>query len=357
MITSLLDHLAAHPQTGMLWATGLVGLIFGLLAQWSRFCLLRGLIDWWEKQQRMRLNHFLLAMASALLGTQLLLSLGWIHLDGSLYPRDRVSIPALALGSLMFGYGMAMANACGARSLVLLASGNLRSLITLMFLALGAGMALSGLLAPLRLWLEQSSLTTLPGRQLPDFFLALGFGPGWSQWLPTLGLGLGLAWIALKDPQVRHHQALSLAAILIGLLVPAAWWVTATLGADDFNPLAPASLTFIAPVADTQQYLLFSTGSRLSFGILLVTGVFFGALLRALISRTFAWQGFETRPQLTRALLGGFLMGVGGVLALGCSVGQGLTGFSTLALASLPALLGIPAGAWLYWRINRSRTH
>lgn len=322
-----------NPQRLALWGTALLGLLLGSLAQWSRFCLLRGLIEFRHQGKGLKLQSFLLAMAVALAGSQWLVWSGWVDLSTSLYAQRTPALPLLLAGGLLFGYGMALANACGARSLVLLGSGNLRSLLTLFCLALGAGMTLSGLLAPLRVQLETLTRTELPLAVLPSVFT-----------LPLLAL---LLFAAFYKGQLLKARKELIGGLLIGLLVPVGWWLTGVVGADDFNPMRLASLTFIAPISETQQYLVLATGTSLSFGILLVAGVVTGAWLRALLSGEFRWQAFESTRQMQKALLGGLLMGIGGVLALGCSFGQALTGFSTLALASFLAIASIVGGAWL----------
>lgn len=327
-----LDLLDNHQQL-VLWSTALLGLSFGALAQWSRFCLLRGLADALQQQSFQKLRLFVLALSCALLGSQWLVWQGVVHLEDSLYVQRSPALLTLLLGGLLFGYGMALANACGARSLVLLASGNLRSLVTLFALALAAGMTLSGLLAPVRIYLEELTRMELPVATL-------------APWMALPLAAVALAWV-MKSAEFRRSPKNLVAGAMIGLLVPFGWWITGYLGADDFDPVRLASMTFVAPVAETQQYMQLSTGTRLSFGVVLVAGVLVGAGLRALLGREFALQGFTSKEQLQGSLLGGLLMGFGGVLALGCSIGQGLTGLSTLALASSVSFVGILLGAGL----------
>ena len=134
------------------------------------------------------------------------------------------------------------------------------------------------------------------------------------------------------------------AGLIVGLLVAAGWYATGYLGADEFNPTPVTSLTFIAPIADTLQYLMLSTGLTLNFGIVTVAGVFAGSLVTALATQRFHWEGYSSPQHMLRSVAGAVLMGVGGATAFGCSVGQGLTGLSTLALASFVAVAGIFLG-------------
>jgi len=128
-------------------------------------------------------------------------------------------------------------------------------------------------------------------------------------------------------------------------LIPAGWFATGYLGADPFNPAPVGSLTFVAPSADSLQYVMFSTGTSLSFGVTLVAGVLVGSFVAALVTRRFEFEGYSSVPHMLRSIGGGALMGCGGAMAYGCTIGQGLTGLSTLALPSALAVTGIVLGA------------
>jgi hypothetical protein len=137
------------------------------------------------------------------------------------------------------------------------------------------------------------------------------------------------------------------AGLAVGLLVTAGWFATGYLGADDFNPTPVTSLTFIAPVADSVQYVMLSTGLTLNFGIMMVAGVLAGSFATALATGRFHWEGYSSPRHMLRSVGGAALMGAGGAMAYGCSIGQGLTGLSTLALASFVAVAGILLGSAL----------
>ncbi|PMR73263.1 YeeE/YedE family protein [Billgrantia endophytica] len=324
----------------VVWAGLAIGVLFGAAGQASGFCLMRGLANRWTRRDSNKLRSFALAMATALLGSQALEAVGLVSLGNSLYPTPAPSWLAIPLGGVLFGYGMVLANGCGARSLVLLGSGNLRSFVVLVCLGLAAYMALSGVLAPLRIRLEDATTLALPARDLPQ----LAGVPGW---LPALVLGGGLLLWVMRSSQFRASPREWLGGLLIGALVPAGWYVTGVLGFDDFEPVRLASLTFIAPIGESLQYLMLSTGTRLGFGVSVAGGVIAGALATALVRRDFHWQGFTGPGHMGRSMAGGTLMGIGGVMSLGCSIGQGLSGFSTLSLATFAALAGIVAGARL----------
>ncbi|MDR5905106.1 YeeE/YedE family protein [Franzmannia qiaohouensis] len=333
------------------WSGLLLGLLFGAAGRLSGFCLMRGLANAWavEPAQRdaRKLRAFAVAMAVALLGSQLLAGVTLLSLNDALYRSASLSWLLVPLGGMLFGYGMVMANGCGARSLVLLGSGNLRSFVVLVCLGIAAYMTLSGVLAPLRVWLEGMTTLALPARDLPGWLMQGGLGAGVARWLPSLLLGGALLAWALSSAAFRASPRDWLGGLVIGALIPGGWYATGVLGFDDFEPVRLASLTFIAPIGESLQYLMLSTGTRLGFGVTVVGGVLAGSLLTSLATRGFAWQGFPDHTRILRSMGGGTLMGIGGVLALGCSIGQGLSGFSTLALTSFVALGGILAGAGL----------
>jgi uncharacterized membrane protein YedE/YeeE len=351
------DQWLDDPRQQVLWAGALLGLCFGVLAQSSGFCLLRGMVEAVQRRRGQKLRLFIMALLVAILGTQGLQAQMGIDLSASLYVQSQPAWPLLVLGGLLFGYGMALANACGARSLVLLGSGHLRALVTLGCLALAAGMTLAGILAPLRLSLENLTRSSLSVTTLPEGLAAItGLSLSLSLGVLLTSLTAVLLWWLWRCPAWRATPSQWLVGAAIGALIPAGWWITGVLGADDFDPVRLASLTFVAPVVDTQQYMQLATGMRLDFGIVVIMGVFGGALLSALWRRDFHWQGFDSLAQLQRSIGGGLLMGIGGVLALGCSIGQGLSGLSTLAPGSLVVLFSILAGIWLRLQLSAVMT-
>ena len=146
-----------------------------------------------------------------------------------------------------------------------------------------------------------------------------------------------------------------LAGITVGLIIPLGWYVTGVLGADDFNPVRVESYTFIAPTAESLMYLLTFTGSTISFGVAAVFGVILGSFLYVVSTGRFRLETFSDRDDMVRHILGGVFMGFGGVLALGCTIGQGVTGMSTLALGSLLSLVSIVFGSALTMKIQYYR--
>lgn len=324
-----------------------IGLAFGATGQRTGFCLMRGLLHWWTEGNRRRISAFALALAVALLGTQAIVSTGLVDVGKSLYLQAPASWLLVPAGGIAFGYGMVAANGCGARALVLLGSGNLRSFVVLVCLGITAYAVLTGILAPARVWLASAVDSTIPGVSVPALLATFGLQIGAARWI-VAGLAAGtLAAFALRAPAHRPAGIELAGALLIGALVPLGWLTTGWLGNDDFDPVPVASLTFVAPIGGALQYLMIATGASVDFGIATVGGVLLGSALAALVSGTAALQAFDSPRHMLRLMGGGALMGTGGALALGCSIGQGLTGLSTLALPSFVAAGGILMGARL----------
>ena len=247
-------------------------------------------------------------------------------------------------GGLLFGYGMVLSNGCGSRALVLLGRGNLRSLVVVIILAIFAQMTLKGLIAPSRIAMVGASQTTVATNSVPALLSSLGLGAMGARMIAASVIRRAADHLRLCSPPFRQSPGQIVAGIAVGLLVAAGWYATGYLGADDFNPVPVTSLTFIAPIADALQYVMLSTGSTLNFGIVTVFGVFAGSLVTALLTGRFHLEGYSSPRHMLRSAGGAALMGTGGVMAFGCSIGQGLTGLSTLALASFIAVAGIMLG-------------
>lgn len=365
----------------VLWSALCIGVVFGVAGQLSGFCLHRGLAQHFQGLQRLRsgasqhvaahahsatvanpgrstvsvatpetvpavkLQSFALALFVAIVGTQWVAYAGWVDLTQSIYLAGTFSWLLVPLGGVLFGYGMTLSNGCGARALVLLGQGNLRSAVVLLCLGVSAYATLTGVLAPLRVGLVELTSWS-PG----------SFGGPYTPYYVAAALLFlaGLLGFSLRKATLLRHKADFFGALVIGLLVVAGWLVTGVLGADDFDPVPLESMTFVAPVGATLQYLMIATGVDAGFGVLVVAGVVAGSLVSALVGKRFKWQGFESPLQMRRYMAGGILMGVGGALAMGCSIGQGLTGLSTLALGSVMALLGILAGSRLALNLHQT---
>jgi uncharacterized protein len=321
-----------------------IGLIYGAVGLLSGFCMMSSLRGLWAEGDGRLVRTYALAIGVAIAASQLLAARGLVDLGKSIYLQPSFSAPVMFLGGLLFGYGMVMSNGCGSRALVLLGRGNLRSSVVVIVLGIFAEMTLKGLIAPARIAMVQASQATAKLTSVPALLSAVGLGEIPSRMIAASVLSAALIIFAFAHEPFRKSWGQIAAGLVVGVLVAAGWYATGYLGADDFNPTPVTSLTFIAPIADALQYVMLSTGSALNFGIVTVFGVFAGSLATALATGRFHLEGYQSPRHMLRSAGGAALMGAGGVMALGCSVGQGLTGLSTLSLASFVAVAGILAG-------------
>jgi uncharacterized membrane protein YedE/YeeE len=321
------------------------GIAFGALAQRTNFCTMGAISDAVVMDDMRRLRAWVAAMAVAILGSNALHAAGAVDLRGSIYLTPNLGWLGALAGGALFGFGMVLAGGCGNRALVRVGAGNLKSVVVLILLGISAYATLRGLVGAARVasW-ERTNLD----------LRSLGFA---AQGVPEM-LGLPrivlagtlatalLAW-CFKDGAFRKSGRDVAAGLGIGALIVAGWAITGILGRDDFEPTPLASFTFVAPVGDALVYLMFWTGTKITFGVATVAGVILGAGLAAKAAGEWRLESFRDAGDFLRNATGAVMMGVGGVSALGCTVGQGITGISTLAAGSFLALTGIVAGAVL----------
>ena len=322
-----------------------IGLAFGGLGLLTGFCLLSGLRDWWNDNDGRKLRSFALALAVAIVGTQALAATGTVEIGKSLYLQPTFSAPLIFVGGLLFGLGMVLSNGCAARALVLLGKGNLRSFVVIALIGITAQMTLKGLLGPARLAFMQWTQVSPDAVSVPALLSMLGLSDLAARVLATGAISGGLAIFAFSDATFRRSLSAVIAGLGVGALVVAGWAATGWFAVDEFNPIPVTSLTFVAPLSDSLQYVMLSTGLSLSFGVAVVFGVLAGSFTIALLTGRFQLEGYTSAPHMLRSVSGAMLMGIGGAMAYGCSVGQGLTGLSTLALPSFVAAAGILSGA------------
>ena len=352
------------PALTVLLGGFLLAFVFGLVASRSNFCIMGAVSDAVNMQHFGRMRLWLLALAVALLGTNLLQLAGLIDLGKSLYHRPGVPWLSLLLGGTVFGVGMTLAGGCPNKNLLRLGGGSLRSFVVLVFLAIAAYMTLKGLFAPVRVFYLDPVAVDLSTLGLPQATLVALLSrmtgvPATTALISTTAcctLAL-LAWV-FKDREFRSEPAQLVSGIVLGLLVTAGWYLTGHLGYGESpetletvyfatNSRTLESFSFVAPMAYGLEMLLLWTDKslRLTFGIVSVIGVALGAFAQARSSGHFRWEGFASLQDLRQNLAGAMLMGFGGVTAMGCTIGQGLSGLSSLAIGSLIAVGGIVAGS------------
>lgn len=338
-----------EPRFWVLIAGFLLGVIAGFAARAANFCTLGAIADVVVVQNHRRLRAWALALVVALIGSQTLHQLGLIDLAQSIYLALPFNAVTAIIGGGLFGFGMALVGTCGFGTLIRLGGGDLRALIDMACLGLFAYITLSGPLAYLRIYITEATDLALPALAAPGLADITGYitdRPADDLRLALAALiGTALLCYSLKDRNLRRAPKELAAALLIGLVIPLGWLVTGVVGQDPFEPEPLASLTFVRPIGDSFLYMMLMSGMRPTFGIATVAGVLLGAVVAALVRSEWRLEGFDGEREMVRHLTGAALMGVGGVLALGCTIGQGMSAMSTLALSAPPALLAIFLGA------------
>ncbi|MBM2576324.1 YeeE/YedE family protein [Jannaschia sp. Os4] len=310
---------------------GLVGgVALGLAARLGRFCTLGALEDLFYGRDGTRARMWLAALGLSVAGTQGLM-LGGVLAPGKVFYLTTAWMPlASVAGGLAFGYGMALAGNCGFGALARVGGGDLRSLVIVLVMGVAAYATIAGPLAPLRVTL---------------FAAGAGASPQGLA-APALGLGLGLALAATALLGGARLRVLGWGTLVAAGIVTG-WAGTAWVAHEGFAATTPASHTFAAPLGETLTWLMSSTGREAGFAVGSVAGVLVGAFAGSLIKGHFRWEACEDPRELRRQMGGAVLMGVGAVVAMGCSVGQGLTAFSVLAWSAPVTLGAIVAGAWV----------
>jgi uncharacterized protein len=329
-----------------------IGAAFGAITALTNFCTMGALSDIHNFGDHRRFRAWILASATALLGTQALHAIGVVNLPQSMYLAPSLNWVGHILGGLLFGYGMVFAGGCASRNLTRLGGGDLRSLVVLIVTGLVSYVALGGILGPVRSAIETSTAISLAGLAAPTQGLGdisgsvLKLGGARASQIIAGFLALGAVIYCFGDKAFRSSSSHILSGLGIGLTIVAGWALTG-LAFDELatRPMAPVSLTYVRPSGDTIEWLARFTAQPLpGFGVASVLGAIFGAFLVALAKGRLRITGFADTADTVRSLVGAAMMGVGGVLALGCTVGQAITGLSTLALGSFITFAALVIG-------------
>lgn len=350
--------------------------IFGAVANRVNFCTMGAVTDVVNFGDWRRMRMWVLAIAVAIVGSGLLHAVGAINLAKSIYAAPTVMWVSMLVGGFLFGFGMTLSSGCGSKTLIRAGAGNLKSWVVLIVLGIAAYMTLKGLFAVWRVnaldpWRFDLSAFGATGSDLPSIAAAAGLGATVATWLPLVVAAALLVYV-FKDRDFRASPELIVGGIVVGLVIVGGWYITGNVGylAEDPATLEEKfvattgnrleSYSFVSPVAYTLELLmLWSDQSRIvTFGIAGVLGILAGSFAYAVASKTFRWESFASVEDMGNHIAGGVLMGFGGVTALGCTIGQGLTGISTLAVGSFLALGAIVAGCvaavrYQMWRLDR----
>ena len=349
--------------------------VFGAVANRVNFCTMGAIADIVNFGNWHRMRMWVLAIAVAIAGSAILVLTGNVDLNKSIFTGARVAWVSAIVGGFLFGFGMTLASGCGSKTLIRAGAGNLKSWIVFVMIGIAAYMTLRGLFAVWRtnaLDVWRFDLTPLGAAtsDLPTILAALGV-PAVKAWLP-FAVAAVLAIFVFKDAEFRKSPELIVGGVVIGLVVVGGWYVSGHLGYVTEDPATLEekffgtnsnrleSFSFVAPIAYTIELLMFwSDQSRIvTFGIAAVLGMLLGSAAYALVSKTFRWEGFGSTEDVANHIVGGVLMGFGGVTALGCTIGQGITGVSTLAVGSFLALAAIIGGCvaamkYQEWRLSK----
>lgn len=363
------------PATLVVLGGFVLAFIFGAVANKSNFCIMGAISDVVNMGHWGRVRMWLLAIAVAIIGAGLLQHFALVDLSKTLYQRPTLPWLSLIVGGLCFGFGMTLSGGCANKNLIRLGGGSLRSLVVLVVVGIAAYMTLKGLFAQWRVGYLDPVVIDLSGfglanSALPTVLTRITGMPAGAALLTAVAVAsLALLAFIFSDGRFRRNGLQVGSSVVLGLVIVGGWYVTGHLGYGEnaetlemayfaTNSRTLESLSFVAPTAYSLELLMLWTDKllRITFGVASVIGVVLGSLVAALAMRRFRWEGFASLEDLCNQLVGAMLMGFGGVTALGCTIGQGISGLSTLALGSLLAVAGIVAGCvlamhWLKRRI------
>ena len=354
--------------TIVLWGLGL-GVIFGFIANKTNFCTMGAVSDMVNMGSWGRMRAWILAIAVAIIGTNLLSYYGLLDLSKTIYTGSGFPWLAFITGGLTFGIGMTLASGCGNKTLVRIGGGNLKSLVVFVFMGFAAIATLKGILGAFRVSVMNAPAVTVQFDQsqtLPALMSGIGgMNANTSQLLIAAALALPMLIFAFKSKEFRGEFDNVLSGLIIGLVVVAAWYITGHLGYAE-NPdtmemtyMGTAShlaesMSFVAPSAYSLEYLGYWTDASnvITFSVASAFGVITGSFIYAMLSKSFRWEYFTSAKDMASHLIGAILMGFGGITAMGCTIGQGITGVSTLSLGSFLTLASIITGSAITMKIQ-----
>lgn len=333
------------------WSAGFLGLLTGFACGFAvrhgKLCSFGAIEDWVAGGDSRRLKVFALALLVAVAGTQGLILARLLDPAATTFtPLEVFPVASVLIGSLLFGVGMSLVGTCAFGSLVRFGGGDLRSLIVILVMGAVAYATLRGVLLDVRLHMETWNIPLPPGTRADFVSLLAPFAGPYTRAVLTLALVIALGVWTLSDRRLARTPRLVTAGVVLGLGVLLGWIVTGVL-IDEFAIPKPQSLSYTASIAKVVFGLISSSDRLTDFVVASVFGVVAGAYLSALLKRQFHWEAFDDPREMRRHLAGAVLMGFGGIVAGGCTIGQGVSAGSLLALSWPVAVLGIFTGARL----------
>ena len=316
-----------------------IGIIFGLLVQRNRFCMVAATGNYLLIKDNRQLLAFVAALLVAISGTQILEFTETVAIADSSYRNSQLDWFGASFGGLLFGIGGVLAGGCATRTLVRSAEGSIHSIIVLLFFMLLAAFTQFSFLETTRLSLTDTTAINLTG----DASIAALIGL--PQWLPAITIVTLMAIYLIKNWN-PDAKTMVISGAVIGALVVISWYITGVLAQDEFDPTKPSAITVSGPLARFGYIIIAAKFPALSFAISFVIGIFISVFAFSLITKRFKFE-VPQKQTLMLAIIGGSLMGIGGILAYGCNVGQGLTGISTLSFESILAFAGMFIGTAL----------
>jgi uncharacterized membrane protein YedE/YeeE len=327
-------------------AAALVGLfggtLLGLAARFGRFCTLGAIEDALYGTDRRRIRMWPIAIGVAIIGTFAAMATGLVEDRSTFYLSQAWNPLASILGGLVFGYGMALAGNCGYGALARFGGGDLRNFVIVLVMGLSAYATLAGPLAEARVW---AFPVLVPTEVLPGFAHWFSAATGLSTMVVAAVVGVALIALGIADRDMLRSPSMIVWSIIVGIAIVSGWVGTSWINDNGFAPVSVMSHTYSAPLGESMLWVMTASGRSLSFGVGSVFGVLAGAFIAALIKGHFRWEACDDPRELKRQILGAAIMGVGAVVAAGCSVGQGLSAFSVLAWSAPVTLVSIFAGA------------
>ncbi len=319
------------------------GVLLGLAARMGRFCTLGAIEDLLYGHSDTRMRMWALAIGTAVIGSFALIGTGMLDPTQSFYLSIRWLPAASVVGGLMFGYGMALSGNCGYGAIARLGGGDLRSFVIVLVMGVSAYVVLAGPLAPLRAMLfHQLPVTT---ETPPGLAQQAAVMTGIPATLIGIVVGVALCLLALQSKGLRGEPKSMFWSVVVGLAIVSGWAGTQWVFDTGFESLPVVSHSFSAPVGESVLYAMTGSARPISFAVGSVSGVWLGAFIGSMIRGHFRWEACEDPRELRRQILGAAIMGPGAVIAMGCTVGQGLSAFSLLAISAPVTFLSIFAGA------------